>query len=183
MQEARLGSSQHLFDERGDVQHQGNSLVAQLRRALAPVDGWLRTDAATAGFLDRIKAIKAAQAPAAPGQPIDCAKLTGGSAASADPAAAALDGNYTMSYTAQDMLKGGASADEVVPENWGDFRLVLGPDAVSVEPNTAPDADAELVLPAEAFVRLVYGRLDPGHTPPVEGDADLDELRAVFPGF
>src|SRR5215472_422633 len=42
----------------------------------------------------------------------------------------------------------------------------------------------ELALPAEAFIRLVYGRLDPAHTPPVETRrADLDELRQVFPGF
>jgi uncharacterized protein (TIGR03083 family) len=42
----------------------------------------------------------------------------------------------------------------------------------------------KLVLPAEALVRLVYGRLDPAHTPDVQtADVDLDELRAVFPGF
>jgi uncharacterized protein (TIGR03083 family) len=42
----------------------------------------------------------------------------------------------------------------------------------------------EVRLPAEALVRLVYGRLDPAHTPPVETrDADLDELRQMFPGF
>lgn len=42
----------------------------------------------------------------------------------------------------------------------------------------------EVRLPAEALVRLVYGRLDPAHTPPVETtDADLDELRKLFPGF
>src|SRR5260221_2393836 len=42
----------------------------------------------------------------------------------------------------------------------------------------------ELALPAEALVRLVYGRLCPPHTPPVETRrADLDELRQVFPGF
>ena len=48
-----------------------------------------------------------------------------------------------------------------------------------------PDADLPaLVLPAEAFVRLVYGRLDPAHTPPVQArQVDLDELRQVFPGF
>jgi hypothetical protein len=41
-----------------------------------------------------------------------------------------------------------------------------------------------LRLPAEALLRLVYGRLDPAHTPAgVEGDADLDVLRSVFPGF
>jgi uncharacterized protein (TIGR03083 family) len=41
-----------------------------------------------------------------------------------------------------------------------------------------------LELPAEALLRLVYGRLDPAHTPPVEASgADLDELRAIFPGF
>jgi uncharacterized protein (TIGR03083 family) len=41
-----------------------------------------------------------------------------------------------------------------------------------------------LRMPAEAFIRLVYGRLDPGHTPTsVEGDAEaLDQLRQVFPG-
>jgi len=42
----------------------------------------------------------------------------------------------------------------------------------------------ELALPAEAFIRLIYGRLDPAHTPPVETRrADLDELRQTFPGF
>ena len=45
------------------------------------------------------------------------------------------------------------------------------------------DGPADLTLPAEAFVRLVYGRLDPDHTPAFEGDpADLDTLRRTFPG-
>jgi uncharacterized protein (TIGR03083 family) len=41
-----------------------------------------------------------------------------------------------------------------------------------------------ITLPAEAFIRLVYGRLDPQHTPQLEthDDVDLDELRAIFPG-
>jgi uncharacterized protein (TIGR03083 family) len=45
--------------------------------------------------------------------------------------------------------------------------------------------DATLTLPAEALIRLVYGRLDPDHTPAsvtAEG-VDLDLLRRVFPGF
>jgi hypothetical protein len=43
---------------------------------------------------------------------------------------------------------------------------------------------AELRLPAEALVRLIYGRLDPEHTPPVEAQGvDLGELRRTFPGF
>lgn len=48
-----------------------------------------------------------------------------------------------------------------------------------------PDAGGpDLRLPAEAFVRLVYGRLDPAHTPPVEtGAEELDALRKVFPGI
>jgi hypothetical protein len=41
-----------------------------------------------------------------------------------------------------------------------------------------------LRLPAEAVVRLVYGRLDPAHTPPVGSqEVDLDDLRPIFPGF
>jgi uncharacterized protein (TIGR03083 family) len=43
----------------------------------------------------------------------------------------------------------------------------------------------EVTMPAEALLRLAYGRLDPDHTPStVTGDpADLNKLRAVFPGF
>lgn len=43
---------------------------------------------------------------------------------------------------------------------------------------------SELRLPAEAFVRLLYGRLDPAHTPQADNaGVDLDELRALFPGY
>ena len=46
------------------------------------------------------------------------------------------------------------------------------------------DSLPQLRLPAEAFIRLVYGRLDAAHTPPVETkQVDLDELRTIFPGF
>jgi hypothetical protein len=44
---------------------------------------------------------------------------------------------------------------------------------------------AQITLPAEAMLRLVYGRLDPGHTPTAAtaGGPGLDQVRAVFPGF
>ena len=43
---------------------------------------------------------------------------------------------------------------------------------------------SELRLPAEAFIRLVYGRMDEAHTPPAEtAGVELDELRPLFPGF
>ena len=46
-------------------------------------------------------------------------------------------------------------------------------------------AASELRMPAEALLRLSYGRLDPEHTPAdmVADPADLDRLRKVFPGF
>jgi uncharacterized protein (TIGR03083 family) len=63
------------------------------------------------------------------------------------------------------------------------FRVALGEEDVvlaEAEADGAPD----LTLPAEAFVRLVYGRLDPDHTPAFTGDeADLAELRRAFPGM
>jgi uncharacterized protein (TIGR03083 family) len=62
-----------------------------------------------------------------------------------------------------------------------DFTLSIGGESVALEPCAAVHAP-DLELPAEALVRLVYGRLDPDHTPPVSGSADLDELRRVFPG-
>lgn len=47
---------------------------------------------------------------------------------------------------------------------------------------TTATASADLRLPAEAFARLVYGRLDPDHTPPGDHGSALDTLRRVFPG-
>ncbi|HEY3867972.1 MAG TPA: maleylpyruvate isomerase family mycothiol-dependent enzyme [Actinocrinis sp.] len=67
------------------------------------------------------------------------------------------------------------------------FVLTTGP-AVTLAPapesGSDVEADARLSLPAEALVRLVYGRLDEAHTPDGIGGADLlPGLRAVFPGF
>lgn len=65
-----------------------------------------------------------------------------------------------------------------------EFALTLGAPS-SLEPWSAGDqADATLELPAEAFLRLLYGRLDPDHTPAVTAEGvGLDDLRAAFPGF
>jgi hypothetical protein len=61
------------------------------------------------------------------------------------------------------------------------FTLDYSVDSVTLIAGGAEDAD--VTLPAEAFARLVYGRLDPGHTPAVDADAGtLDVLRATFPG-
>ena len=57
-------------------------------------------------------------------------------------------------------------------------------ETVTLEPRQPGEDLPGLRLPAEAFVRLVYGRLDPAHTPAVEAEGvDLDELRRVFPGI
>lgn len=73
----------------------------------------------------------------------------------------------------------------------GTDLLVAAGDSVAISPWPTEGAadgpvDGEIALPAEALIRLFYGRLDPAHTPPVQltGDAGLlDKLRAVFPGF
>jgi uncharacterized protein (TIGR03083 family) len=62
------------------------------------------------------------------------------------------------------------------------FVIAFGETSVALTPCLDADCAPELELPAEAFVRLVYGRLDPAHTPPGRGTADLDELRRAFPG-
>jgi len=71
-----------------------------------------------------------------------------------------------------------------------DFLLEVA-DKVSLGPwpgegPAGATADGQVQLPAEALLRLVYGRLDPRHTPPVEISGDpglLDRARAVFPGM
>jgi uncharacterized protein (TIGR03083 family) len=60
------------------------------------------------------------------------------------------------------------------------FTLETG-DTASIEPAEGDESLPELRLPAEAFVRLIYGRLDPDHTPPTETrGVDLDELRQIL---
>ena len=78
----------------------------------------------------------------------------------------------------------GATRDVVVgtTDPAREFTVRLAVDAVDLGAGGSGRAP-DLVLPAEAFCRLVYGRLDPAHTPAVTGDgAVLDSLRAVFPG-
>jgi uncharacterized protein (TIGR03083 family) len=56
--------------------------------------------------------------------------------------------------------------------------------AVTLTPADSDDGPADLRLPAEALIRLVYGRLGPACTPPLEASGvDLDELRQLFPGI
>jgi hypothetical protein len=64
-----------------------------------------------------------------------------------------------------------------------DFTITFTPDAVRYSPGDG-GRKPDLTLPAEAFARLIYGRLDPDHTPKFEGDPDLlAELRRAYPGF
>jgi uncharacterized protein (TIGR03083 family) len=113
--------------------------------------------------------------------------------------AVALDPSATLSEEATTLILDGAlpllagfagkptGADRAITVRTADptrhVTVTLRPDGVAVslgEPVDAPD----LTLPAEAFVRLVFGRFDPGPAVPVDGDAaDLDELRRAFPGF
>ncbi|MFI5043225.1 MAG: maleylpyruvate isomerase family mycothiol-dependent enzyme [Acidimicrobiales bacterium] len=59
----------------------------------------------------------------------------------------------------------------------------VGSDGVGLD-SLAPgddDAGADLTMPSESFIRLVYGRLDRDHSS-VGSDDVLDQLRAMFPG-
>ncbi len=63
-----------------------------------------------------------------------------------------------------------------------DFALRISADGVELTAGE-PGQQPALQLPAEAFCRLIYGRLDPDHTPAFTGDsALLAALRDVFPG-
>lgn len=65
--------------------------------------------------------------------------------------------------------------------------LLIAADAISLTdwPGNGTQADGDVSMPAEALLRLAYGRLGPDHTPPSvkASPADLDRLRAIFPGF
>jgi uncharacterized protein (TIGR03083 family) len=61
------------------------------------------------------------------------------------------------------------------------FQVSLTPDSATFGP-ADPAAPADLTLPAEAFSRLVYGRLDADHASSGDHSSALDVLRQVFPG-
>ncbi len=114
--------------------------------------------------------------------------------------AVALDPAATVSADAVDLLVDGVDArlgwvgkpvngaPPVVVETTSPerrFHLELQPavSRVAADPSTATAA-ADVTLPAEAFLRLVFGRLDPEHTPQaLADDATVATLRQAFPGF
>lgn len=61
------------------------------------------------------------------------------------------------------------------------FKVELTPDSVTFGPSSVTGTPG-LELPAEAFARLVYGRLDDEHTPSGDHGPAIDVLRRVFPG-
>ena len=63
-------------------------------------------------------------------------------------------------------------------------EFALGQSGDGVTLNEVEDVEVfDLELPAEAFLRLAYGRLDEEHTPKGIDPRYLDELRRVFPGI
>jgi uncharacterized protein (TIGR03083 family) len=101
----------------------------------------------------------------------------------ADAAAAVVENLEPISRFAGRTTGSGRAFSIVTTDPPHGFVVELGADAVTIT-RGEPPAEPHLVLPAEAFIRLVYGRLDPDHTPAFEGDdAALDELRRAFPGF
>jgi uncharacterized protein (TIGR03083 family) len=67
-----------------------------------------------------------------------------------------------------------------------DYLLIAGEEISMPDwPGDGAGADGEARMPAEALLRLAYGRMDAGHTPAevVADAADLDRLRSLFPGF
>jgi uncharacterized protein (TIGR03083 family) len=78
----------------------------------------------------------------------------------------------------------GHPLEVVTSEPLRTFRLTLDP-KVTLTPADAVTPDATVArFPAEAFLRLIAGRLDPEHTPlGVDAPDELDTLRQAFPGF
>ena len=68
-----------------------------------------------------------------------------------------------------------------IPDRTVGVTIDLSADA-AVARTGAPAGPVDLELDADALVRLVYGRLDPGHTPPDAEGPELGTLRRVFPG-
>lgn len=99
----------------------------------------------------------------------------------ADAVALLIDTLPGMAAQAGTPVPGGSPVSVAVTDPTRSFELTLDP-VVTLTPRTGDTADA--TFPAEAFIRLVAGRLDPGHPPAgVDAGDHLDQLRQAFPGF
>jgi TRAP-type C4-dicarboxylate transport system substrate-binding protein len=99
--------------------------LERLRHAFEPVLDSLRDDPTTAGYLERIAAMRHSTPPAQ--APLDCAPVEESTAPEQSPVTA-LDGQYVLSLSIAEL----AEADKldpgdvaIVEENYGEFRLVL----------------------------------------------------------
>jgi hypothetical protein len=61
--------------------------------------------------------------------------------------------------------------------------LTLGAEDVTLEEGVTSDDPHHIEMPAESFIRLLYGRLDAAHTPAAAESEHLENLRLVFPGL
>jgi uncharacterized protein (TIGR03083 family) len=97
-----------------------------------------------------------------------------------------IAGNLAGFLGKPDALEGTTTVIAVTTTDPGQsITLTLG-EKVSVSPGAPDQADGALALPAEAWLRLLTGRLKPQYTPEgitATGAASLDLLRRVFPKF
>ena len=110
--------------------------IAALRAKVEPVYQWLREDATTAGFLDRIQRLSdTVPVDQAYQAPIDCTAAVQNQAptpaAAATPSVTApqaptpVDGTYTITVTVEDVEAAGTPAGQVLAENWGESVFVF----------------------------------------------------------
>jgi uncharacterized protein (TIGR03083 family) len=104
----------------------------------------------------------------------------------ATPHLLTIAGNLAGFLGKPDALDGTAAVIAVTTTDPGQsFTLTLG-EKISVSAGGPEQADGALTLPAEAWLRLLTGRLKPQYTPEeitATGAASLDLLRRVFPKF
>jgi uncharacterized protein (TIGR03083 family) len=74
-----------------------------------------------------------------------------------------------------------ATITVATPDRTRGLSVELTPEAAAVTTGP-PAAPADIELDDETLVRLVYGRLDPDHTPNRVRGLQIDTLRRVFPG-
>ncbi|MCU1393952.1 MAG: hypothetical protein JWM34_2380 [Ilumatobacteraceae bacterium] len=108
-----------------------------------------------------------------------------------DPAATVSDQAAGIMLGSVPMIAGFAAKDDgverrlvvVTSDPTHVFAVTTGAGTVKVVPHDEEGGGPVLALPAESFVRLVYGRLDADHLPAGVDAAAVADLRRVFPGF
>jgi TRAP-type transport system periplasmic protein len=136
--------------------------VAALRRAVQPVYDTLNRNRGTRAAIARITAMRGDLAGAAEAEAPACGDSSG---AEATARPSPIDGVYKVHTTPRDLRAAGAQDAEIIPENYGDYRMVLDRGRFTQRQPRGDSAEGTYTVTGDTFTMTVTDAAGPPGVP------------------